>query len=60
MAREYILLGDYYYIAFQLEDIRYPFLPGLLHHIESKVFKDTVGTILIGRSKCRFRNMLTS
>ena len=51
MTREYILLEDYFYIAFHLEDIRYPFLSGLLHHIESKVFKDTVGTILIGRSK---------
>ena len=51
MAREYILLEDYFYIAFQLEDIRHTFLTGLLHHIESKVFKDMVGTILIGRSK---------
>ena len=40
------------HIAVQLEDIRHTFLLGLLHHTESKVFKDTVVTILNGETCC--------
>ena len=46
--------------AFQPKDIRNTFLSGMPHHTESRIFKDMVVTILIGRSKCRFRNRLTS
>ena len=38
-------------LASELEDVCCPFLPGLRHHVEGKLLKDTEVAVLIGRSQ---------
>src|SRR5574344_1047178 len=45
-------------LAAELEYVRCPFLSRLLHHVESKRFKNAIVAILICSSQCRFSNRI--
>ena len=47
-------------LASELEDVCCPFLPGLRHHVEGKLLKDTKVAVLIGRSQRRLGDGLSS
>lgn len=47
-------------LASGLEYVRRPFLPGLLHHAESKLLKDAVVAVLVGCGQCRLGDGLSS
>ena len=48
------------HLASEPEYVRCPPLPGLRHHVESKLLKDTIVTVLVGSSQSRLGDGLSS